>query len=255
MDKTVTLILGLGQVVGEAIARRFHEDGHAVALADPAQKRLDRAEENLGEQATYHHENLHTKLGLRNAMAAASETYGHVDNIVVIPRIPDPAPLSDVDIEEFAKTHGQAMRGAVTLLKLFSKMVEARDELPGSSMERRTQKGSVTFILSLSAEQAYPGGFADSVTQHAMLGVVKAAAVELAPQLIRVNAICALRPRAEAAEPWLKTRTPLQRAALGDEIAEAALFLSRPRSAIITGEVMVMDGGRGRLGGVITENN
>ena len=40
---------------------------------------------------------------------------------------------------------------------------------------------------------------------------------------------------------------------LADEIAEASLYLSLPKSAIITGETLVMDGGRGRLSGIIDD--
>ena len=111
----------------------------------------------------------------------------------------------------------------------------------------------MTFVLSLSAQQVSEGDFADAVMQHAILGVVRAGAVDLASKGIRVNAICALRPRAESEDPWLRKRTPLGRASLADEIAEAALYLSSPKSAIITGETLVMDGGRSRLSGIIDD--
>ncbi|MEL7130713.1 MAG: SDR family oxidoreductase, partial [Pseudomonadota bacterium] len=54
-----------------------------------------------------------------------------------------------------------------------------------------------------------------------------------------------------ATENWLKQRTPLKRAALADEIAEAAAYLASPRSAIVTGETLTLDGGRRQLGGVL----
>ena len=107
--------------------------------------------------------------------------------------------------------------------------------------------------LGLAAQQVNEGDFADAVVQHSILGAMRAAAVDLAPMGIRVNAICALRPRAESEEPWLKKRTPFGRASLADEIAEAALYLSLAKSAIITGETLVMDGGRGRLSGIIDD--
>jgi NAD(P)-dependent dehydrogenase (short-subunit alcohol dehydrogenase family) len=69
--------------------------------------------------------------------------------------------------------------------------------------------------------------------------------------MIRVNAVSAIRPRAEKNELWLKARTPLKRAALADEIAEAVGFLASPGAAIITGETLIMDGGRLQLGGTL----
>ena len=68
-----------------------------------------------------------------------------------------------------------------------------------------------------------------------------------------VNAIIALRPRAEGREPWLKDRTPMGRPSLAEEIAETACFLASPNSAIITGEAITLDGGRRILSGVIAQ--
>ena len=98
---------------------------------------------------------------------------------------------------------------------------------------------------------AQPGWFSESVSQHAILGIVKAAAIELAEEAVRVNAIVALRPRAEGREPWLKDRTPMGRPSLAEEIAETACFLASPNSAIITGEAITLDGGRRFLSGLI----
>ncbi len=130
-----------------------------------------------------------------------------------------------------------------------------RVEEEGETSGRKAQKGSVTFVLSLAARQANEGEFADAVVQQAILGVIKAASVELASSRIRANAICALRPRAETTEEtWLTKRTPFGRASQPDEIAEAALYLSSPTSAIITGEALVMDGGRGPLSGLVDDD-
>ena len=41
MDKPVTLILGLGQLTGEAVARRFNDAGHSVIAHDPSMKRVE----------------------------------------------------------------------------------------------------------------------------------------------------------------------------------------------------------------------
>lgn len=255
MDKPVTLILGLGQLTGEAVARRFVEEGHAVIACDPQMKRVERVADNLRDKAIVQHEELHTRIGVKNCLAAAIEAYGHVDHIISVPPIPPNLALSDVDIDEFERLHMRTVRGAVLTLQLFEKHVAHRLEQDSDALARRAQYGSVTFILSLAAQQINQGDFADAVVQHAIVGVMRAAAIELAPKRIRSNAICALRPRAESAEQdWLKQRTPLGRAGLADELAEAALYLSLPTSAIITGETLTMDGGRARLSGVISQD-
>lgn len=66
-----------------------------------------------------------------------------------------------------------------------------------------------------------------------------------------MNAIVAIRPREEKMETWTGKRTPLGRAALADEIADSAAFLASPEAAIITGEVLRLDGGRSGLAGIL----
>ena len=253
MDKPVTLIIGLGQTVGDAVARRFLADGHAVLAVDPDAKLLEELKKTTGDKVAYHHGAVHTKLGLRNAMAAALETYRFVDNIICIPPLPEADRLLDLDMEDFETVLMKTARGAVQALRVFSPELIAERPETENAADRSRQTGTFTFVLSLGASMAQPGWFSESVSQHAIMGIVKAAAIELAEEAVRVNAIIALRPRAEGREPWLKDRTPIGRPSLAEEIAETACFLASPNSAIITGEAITLDGGRGILSGVITQ--
>lgn len=253
MDKPVTLIIGLGQTVGDAVARRFLDEGHAVLAVDPDAKLLDELKKTAGDKIAYHHGAVHTKLGLRNAMAAALETYRFVDNIVCIPPLPDADRLLDLDMEDFEAVLMKTARGAVQALRVFAPELIAERPETENAADRTRQTGTFTFVLSLGASMAQPGWFSESVSQHAILGIVKAAAIELAEESVRVNAVISLRPRAEGREPWLKDRTPLGRPSLAEEIAETACFLASPNSAIITGEAITLDGGRGILSGLIAK--
>ncbi len=251
MEKPVTLIIGLGHTVGEAIAFRFAENGHSVLAVDPKQATLDDLTKTVGERVVTHHGPIHTRLGLRNALAAALETYGRIDNVICTPGLPETDRLSDLDIDDFEDLLLEAVSGAVKTLQVFSEEMATHKIEPDNAAGRARQVGSFTFVLSLGARMVQPGWFSESVTQHAVLGVVRAAALELAASEIRVNAVVALRPRAEGREPWLKERTPSGRTALTEEIAEAAFFLASPSSAIITGEALTLDGGRHYLSGLV----
>jgi len=255
MEKPVTLIIGLGQTVGDAIARRFVDAHHAVLAVDPDQRLLDELQKTVADKATLHHGAIHTRLGLRNALAATLETHGHINNLICIPALPEPDTLQDLDMEEFESLLMKTVRAAVQTLRVFSVEMADHREDPSNAADRPRQAGTFTFVLSLGASMSQPGWFSESVSQHAVLGVIKAAAVELAAQDIRVNAIIALRPRAEGREPWLKERTPAGRPALAEEIAETALFLANPASAIITGEAITLDGGRMQLSGLLTQED
>ena len=66
-----------------------------------------------------------------------------------------------------------------------------------------------------------------------------------------MNAVITLRPSDEKAAAWSKRRVPLGRAVLADEVAGAAWFLASAEAAFITGQSLVMDGGRSVLSGVL----
>ena len=251
MAAPVTAILGLGREVGIAIARQFDEANHKLMVADPNQDVLAKATGDLSEKTAYHHGDLHTTLGLRNCLAATLEAHGRVDHVLCIPPIPDPNALAKLEMERFDKSFARTTRGAILAMRIFAEQFRSQEDEPASGLERIRQTGTVTFVLSLSVRLTNPGQFTASVTQNALLGVMRAGALELAESKVRCNAITALRPRAEDDEPWLKARTPLGLAALADEIADAALYLTSPKAAIITGETLTLDGGRMVLGGVL----
>ncbi|HPF23584.1 MAG: SDR family oxidoreductase [Hyphomonas sp.] len=251
MGTPVTAILGLGREVGDAVARRFSELGHNVLAADSSGDRLLTAKNAMPEEVLLHLGDLHTRLGLRNAVAAAVEGFGRIDNIVVIPSIEQPDSLHDFSQEKFDKALSKTIRGAAQSLKVFAERIAEQADLPTAGVERIRQRGTVTFVLSYSALATMPGRFTESVTQAGVIGVVRAGSLDLAEAGIRVNAIVAIRPREEKMENWTSRRTPLGRAALADEIADAAAFLASPEAAIITGEVLRLDGGRQGLAGIL----
>ncbi len=255
MDKPVTLIIGLGQTVGEAIAQRFAESGHDVLAVDPSQSLLDDLAKTVDVPVAVHHGPTHTQLGLRNAMAAALEAYGRIDNVVCTPKLPQPDALLDLDMDDFEEAVLESISGAVKALRIFTTEMLANPEEIENAAGRKLQSGSFTFVLSLNALLIEAGWFTESITQNALLGVVRSASIELAPHNIRVNAITALRPRAEKRETWLKDRTPAGRTALAEEIGEAAFFLASASTAIITGESLTLDGGRRNLSGLMPEES
>jgi NAD(P)-dependent dehydrogenase (short-subunit alcohol dehydrogenase family) len=252
MGKPVTLILGLGRELGDSIARCFHEQaGHDVLGADPSSERIANAKGSLPEEVAFHHGDLHTRIGIRNAITAATERFKRVDHAVVVPELPEPDKLAGLQSERFDKALARSVSGAMLGVKLFSEQLIGQDDSPETGAGRRAQKGSLTFVLGYAALASTPGHFTEMVTQSAILGVVRAAALELADQAIRVNAIVCIRPAEERTLEWTAKRVPLGRAALSDEVAEAALYLSSPGAAFTTGTVLVLDGGRSTLSGLI----
>ncbi len=251
MISPVTLILGLGQTVGSACAHYFHDQGHNVIIVDQNAKNLARLSDEASDQITTHMGDITSLIGIKNAIVAARESHGRLDNLVSIPSLPAPEGLGASDLEKLKSMCFRAAEGAMISLGLFRDVLMDQDPFPYGGNTRIKQKGSVTFILGLASRQSMPGEFSESVSQGAVEAVARAGALELAEENIRVNAISALRPRVEEKEAWLKSRTPLARTALAEEIAATAYFLSSPSAAIITGQTLVLDGGRFQLSGLL----
>lgn len=252
MVQPTTLILGLGREIGEAVARCFFDAGHNIMAADPSMDRVEQARADLDEKIAFFHGDLDTLRELQNCMTRAVEAFGRIDNIVSIPALGETDSLTDIRTKSFSTAVGRTAAGAALTLRTFAERRAALAEEEVARAEQVRHAGTVTFILSTLAEAGQPGHFTQSVSQASVIAVMRAASVELGGSGLRTNAIVAIRPRAAETEDWLKTRTPLGRAALGDEIAEAALYLASPASAIISGETLRLDGGRACLDGVTT---
>lgn len=255
MDQPVTVIIGLGREVGEAVARRFFEAGHAVIAVDSVNSRIEHARSELDERIqVIRQERLDEAGGVKNCLTLAKTNYERLDNLVVVPSLPDPDTLEGLEPERFAKAMSKATNMAMLSMQMFAEQIEAYEETAGLRANQARQRGAIVFVLSLQNRLLIPGRFTQNASQGAIEAVMRAGALELAPRRIRVNAVSAIRPRAHSDDEeraWLKSRTPLGRAALADEIADAALFLSSSQSAIITGETLVLDGGRHLLSGVL----
>ncbi|UOR01388.1 SDR family oxidoreductase [Leucobacter allii] len=124
----------------------------------------------------------------------------------------------------------------------------------GAAGERRST--AIVNISSRLAAVGMPGVSGYAASKGALNAFTVAAAVELAPSGVRVNAVApgmtrtpliaawlAEQPDPEAAEAEVSARVPLARLAQPEDIAGAAVFLASPESGYITGAVLPADGG------------
>ena len=112
--------------------------------------------------------------------------------------------------------------------------------------------GSIIHVSSQMGHVGAPNRTVYCMTKHAVEGLTKAMAVELAPHAIRVNAIGPTfletpltRPFFENAEfrHWVEERIPLRRVGQVDEVTGAVVFLASSAASLITGASLVIDGG------------
>jgi len=250
MDTPSTVIFGLGLEVGSALAQRFRESGHKVLVADASEKRVEAARTALGEDIEVVHANLGRMSSIESLFVMAAESAGRLQNLVIVPRIPAPDRLMERDLDDPARNPLDILNSCMLGIQLFTKRLMEQDDVFEARADQARQRGTITLVLSNTASVAVPGQFSTQVVQGAARSLMRASALELAELNIRVNAVEALRPRTER-ERWLDARTPLGRPALADEIADAAIFLASQKAAIITGETLVLDGGRSLLSGLL----
>lgn len=153
--------------------------------------------------------------------------------------------MFDTDPATFLDLYDVNVVGAVRLLQLCVPAMRARG-------------GSVILFSSINADFATPTLAAYATTKAAVSNLMQTAALELAPDNIRVNAIApasidtpllrasfARSPDPEQAVVKNVARHPLGRLGTAEEVAELALFLASDRARWITGSVYAIDGGAG----------
>ncbi len=124
------------------------------------------------------------------------------------------------------------------------------------AVTRRMQNTGVRgAVINISSQMGHIGGenrTAYCASKHAVEGMTKAMALELAPHGIRVNSIGPTFVRTALTAPyfedpgfteWVLARIPLGRVAEIEEISGAIVFLASPAAAMVTGSALLVDGG------------
>ena len=117
------------------------------------------------------------------------------------------------------------------------------------------ERGDGGAIVNISSQMGHVGAAARSVycaTKHALEGLTKALAVELAPERIRVNSVCPTFIETPLTQPMFEnsrfrsevlSKIPLGRIGTVSEVVGAIAFLLSPAASLITGSSLLVDGG------------
>lgn len=239
LDGRVVLITGAARGQGEQEARLFAAEGARVVLADVLDEPGESLAKELGE--TYVHLDVSQESDWIAAVAAAKERFGKIDGLVNNAGILRFNELVATPLEEFQLITQVNQVGTFLGIRNVAPEIEA------------SGGGTIVNTASYTAMTGMAGVGAYAATKHAILGLTRVAALELAAKKIRVNAICpgavdtpmsnpdGVDPAA-VAELYGKL-VPLGRVGRPEEIARLALFLSCADSSYITGQPVVIDGG------------
>ena len=240
LDGKKALVTGASRGLGRASAAALAEAGAHVVLAARGQDALERVAGEI-EVAGGSAEALALDIANVEQSAEALAAVGPVDILVNNAGGNRPAPLLDVTVEDFDAVMGINVRGAYFCAQAVARgMVAAR-------------RGGV--IINMSSQMGHVGGPRRTVycaSKHAIEGMTKAMAMDLAPHNIRVNAIGPTFIATPMTRPFLEDpafkEDTLNRIALGrlgelSDVMGAVVFLASDAANLITGASLLIDGG------------
>jgi NAD(P)-dependent dehydrogenase (short-subunit alcohol dehydrogenase family) len=241
----VALVTGAARGMGAATAQLFAAHGAVVVLADVLDGSLvveDIARQ--GGKALYIPCDVKDEAQVAAAMQQTRDAHGRLDVLVNVAGINRKYRLEEMPVEEWDIMMAINVRGMFLTIKHAVPLL------------RESGGGSIVNMSSVSALIGAVDYAAYHTTKGAVLSLTRAAAQELAPDNIRVNAICpgwVDTPFTD--EALAKTDDPdrirasakdfhmLGRMAQPEEIAQAALFLASDQASFITAESLFVDGG------------
>ncbi|MET7699201.1 glucose 1-dehydrogenase [Streptomyces sp. NPDC005485] len=247
LDGRVVIVTGAARGQGEQEARLFAAEGAKVVVADVLDDQAEALAKELGA--------LHVRLDVGKeadwtaAVAATKEAYGRIDGLVNNAGILRFNSLVDTPLDEFMQVVQVNQVGCFLGIKAVA------GEIAAAGGGTIVNTASYTAMTGMAAVGSY------AATKHAILGLTRVAAMELAAQGIRVNAMCPgaidtamsnpslLDPDADAEEMaraidgLYRKLVPMGRIGRPDEVAKLALFLTSDDSSYITGQPFVIDGG------------
>lgn len=252
VDK-VAVVTGGSSGMGRATVMRFLHEGAKVVVADfNEQTGADTLAEierlGFAESARFVRTDVCQEADIKAMIECATDSFGRLDIIFNNAGVGGAiGPVWEMDVEEWDYTFDVLVKGVMLGIKYGSRVLRAQND-----------GGSIINTASVAGLSGGCGPLAYSAAKAAVLNLSKAASVQLAPDRIRVNAICPgfiltglthpehkdieeTAARMDLAQPYPDHGT-------GDDIAGTALFLACDDSRFVNGEAIVVDGGLTAIG-------
>jgi len=243
----VAVITGGASGMGRVTALRFLDEGARVVIADfNAATGMDTVAEAAArghnDSVRFVQTDVADEADVEAMMRCALESFGGLDVIFNNAGVGGAiGPLTETTIEDWDYTFGVLTRGVFLGIKHAARI-----------MRSQGRGGAIINTASIAGLSGDAGPLAYSAAKAAVINLTMGAAVELAPDRIRVNAICPgfiatplaavggsmdeLKERFAQAQPWPEFGS-------GEHIAGTALFLASDDARFVTGEKIVVDGG------------
>ncbi len=241
----VVLVTGGGRGLGEEIARAFHGEGCVVALNyNSSKEKAEKVADGLGEGVHLFGADVADRAQVETMVRGVESRLGAIDILVNNAGVSRKMELEGFDEATFELMWKVNVLGPVyTSLAVLGGMKKKRGNI-------------INMASHAGVGNSRPGGMFYAATKSALIMLTKRMAVELGRYGIRVNAIApgVIRTDPEgvklgaeeeiAFEERLGLRRSLTIKGVPRHIADAALFLGSGASEYMTGQVLVVDGGR-----------
>jgi NAD(P)-dependent dehydrogenase (short-subunit alcohol dehydrogenase family) len=246
----VCIVTGGAQGIGEACARRFAREGAQVVIADIDDAHGTALANEL--PARFVHCDVGDKTQVDAMVSQTVAAHGPIDVLVNNAGIFKAADFLDITEADFDAVLRINLKGAFLVGQAVAKVMvqaEPRPGVGGSSL-----RGSIVNMSSVNGTLAIPTIASYNVSKGGINQLTRVMALALADHGIRVNAVAPgtiateLAAKAvltsEEAKVRIMSRTPMKRLGEPSEIADAVAYLASDAASYVTGEIVVVDGGR-----------
>ncbi len=241
----VAIITGGTSGIGKAAVAAFARAGAIVCYMG---RRADLGEQqakelrNEGYRVEFIAGDITREGDVRDFVARATDRHGRVDFAIHNAGVEaEPHALADITVEEFRRVLDTNVTGTFLGMKYAIPAIRA------------SGGGSIVNVSSVLGQVALPMLSPYVAAKHAVNGLTKSAALELAQHAVRVNAVAPgavntdmlwrTMKDSEAAFQNISAMHPMGRVANPNDIVEAMLWLCSDASAFVTGQVLAVDGG------------
>src|ERR1700747_1807074 len=243
-NNSVVLITGGLTGIGRAAAVAFAKKGAKVVVSgrrDETGHELAKELRSLGSEAEFINADVRKEDDVRALVDKTIARFGRLDVAVNNAGTEGrPSPITDQTAESYAATFDTNVLGVILSMKHEARVMQAQ------------RSGTIINISSTYGHEGAAGASVYVGSKHAVEGITKSVALELAKSGIRVNGVApgvtdtsmltrfTGTPENKAA---LVTGVPLGRLGLTEELANAIVFIASDEASYITGHILNVDGG------------